>query len=119
MMNIEHTIRDVKGKQITVMAKGTVVINNAQDFLDTVFNLPSSVIVLHEENLHPDFFELRTGLAGDILQKVVNYKLQLGIVGDFKKYQSKSLRDFIYESNKTNIIVFTNTVDEAIARLSN
>jgi hypothetical protein len=119
MTNKEHSIRDVKGKQITVIAKGTVVINNAQDFLDTVFNLPSSVIVLHEENLHPDFFELRTGLAGDILQKVVNYKLELGIVGDFKKYQSKSLRDFIYESNKTNTIVFTNTVDEAIARLSN
>jgi hypothetical protein len=119
MMNIEHDMRDIKGKQITVIAKGTIVINNAQDFLDTVFNLPSSAIVLHEENLHPDFFELRTGIAGDILQKVVNYKMQLGIVGDFKKYESKSLRDFIYESNKTNIIVFVNTVDEAITRLSN
>jgi hypothetical protein len=119
MMNTEHDIREVKGKQFTVIAKGTVVINNTQEFLDTVFNLPSSAIVLHEENLHPDFFELRTGIAGDILQKVVNYKMQLGIVGDFKKYQSKSLRDFIYESNKTNIIVFVNTVDEAITRLSN
>jgi hypothetical protein len=44
--------------------------------------------------------------------------MSLGIVGDFSLYQSKSLRDFIYESNKSNRIVFVSTLEEALDRLS-
>ena len=68
-------------------------------------------------NLHPDFFNLRTGLAGDILQKFSNYKVQLAIVGGFSKYQSKSFRDFIYESNKSKLIFFVPDIDSAVLAL--
>ena len=36
------------------------------------------------------------------------------IVGDFKDIRSKSLRDFIYESNKTGQIVFKENIEEII-----
>lgn len=64
------------------------------------------------------FFDLKTGLAGDILQKFSNYNIKLAILGNFKNEQSKSLNDFIYESNKTGRINFVETFDEAVNSLS-
>jgi hypothetical protein len=37
-------------------------------------------LVLTEEDLGPDFYDLRTGLAGELFQKVVNYRGRLAIV---------------------------------------
>lgn len=52
------------------------------------------------------FFILRTQLAGEILQKFINYQAKLAIYGDYTKYTSKPLKDFIYESNKGNDFFF-------------
>ena len=78
----------------------------------------SSKIIIHEKNIVPDFFDLKTGLAGEILQKFSTYQVHLAIVGNFDKYSSKSLRDFIYESNKYGRINFVESVTEAMAKLS-
>jgi len=81
-------------------------INVTQDALDLMGNLGSSdctKIIIQERNLHKDFFNLKTGLAGDILQKFSNYRVKLAIIGDFSKYKSKSLQDFIRECNKGNM----------------
>ena len=63
-------------------------------------------IIIHEKNITPKFFDLRTKIAGEILQKFAQYQMPLIIVGDFSKYQSKSLNDFIFESNKSKQINF-------------
>ena len=69
-------------------------------------------------SLHPDFFDLKTRFAGEILQKFSNYDVKLAIVGDFSKYSSKSLRDFIYESNKGKLIFFADNLNTALMKLS-
>ncbi|WP_353721086.1 DUF4180 domain-containing protein [Dyadobacter sp. 676] len=75
-------------------------------------------VILHEQNITPAFFELKTGIAGEILQKFATYKMRLAIVGDFAHYESKSLRDFIFESNKGKQINFLPTVEEAVVKLA-
>lgn len=55
---------------------------------------------------HPDVFDLKTKIAGDIFQMVVNYQLRLAIIGDFSNHDSKSLQDFIRESNRRKQIIF-------------
>ena len=45
--------------------------------------------------------------------KCSNFRIRLAIVGDFSEYTSKSLEDFIYESNKGNLVYFTNDLDSA------
>jgi hypothetical protein len=75
-------------------------------------------IIIDKKNIIPDFFTLSTGIAGEILQKFTNYDCQLAIVGDFSKYPSKSLKDFIYESNKTGKISFVASLDEALKKLT-
>ena len=37
-------------------------------------------LVLDERDLAPDFFDLKTGLAGQVLQKFVNYRTKLAII---------------------------------------
>jgi hypothetical protein len=75
-------------------------------------------IILEKINITEDFFKLSTGLAGEILQKFVNYRVRIAIVGDFSSYTSKPLKDFIYESNKVQHVNFVSTEEEAIKRLS-
>jgi hypothetical protein len=115
---MNHILHNINGLQIAEIKVNDTPINSAQQFLDITMNLPADRIVIHKESLDEAFFDLRSGLAGEILQKAVNYRIQLGIVGDYSGYESKSLRDFIYESNKSNKIVFVSTLDEALNRLS-
>ncbi|MDR2065362.1 MAG: DUF4180 domain-containing protein [Prevotellaceae bacterium] len=74
-----------------------------------------SAIIVRKENITDDFFDLSTGIAGEILQKFSNYNIRMAITGDWANVNSKSLKAFIYESNKTKRILFVKTVEEALA----
>lgn len=103
-----------------VTAKG-ITITTAEDGLDIMGSLyfeDIDKIILHQENITPAFFELSTGIAGELLQKFSNYRVRLIIVGDFSVYTGKSIRDFIYESNQGKQVGFVASVAEALKRLS-
>jgi len=81
-------------------------------------NINQTAMVLRKEQIDEPFFRLSTGLAGEVLQKFVNYQMRLATVGDFSGYTSKPLRDFIHESNKGRHFFFAATREEALERLS-
>ncbi|MUT65765.1 DUF4180 domain-containing protein [Paenibacillus sp. NEAU-GSW1] len=64
------------------------------------------------------FFDLSTRIAGEIMQKFVNYQMKAAIVGDFSGYSSQSLKDFMYETNKGSHIFFLPTEQSAIEKFS-
>jgi hypothetical protein len=118
---MEIKVHNVNGSRIAELVSEEVIINTTDDGLDLMGNLyyqGFDKILIHEENLTPDFFDLKNGIAGEILQKFSNYRVRLAIVGDFSKYTSKSVNDFIYESNKVKQIVFVGSVTDAIRILS-
>lgn len=92
-------------------------ITTLDDFLDILASSPSPTIVLDAASLPEAFFELRTGIAGEYLQKISTYRRRLAILGDFTSTKSRALRDFIYESNATGQVVFAPSMEEAIALL--
>lgn len=115
-------LNQVNGVDITEVFSENIVINEIQDALDLMAEsnyMGAGKIILYKMNINPDFFDLKTGFAGEILQKFSNYKVKLAIIGDFSSFTSKSLRDFIHESNKHGHINFVSTIDEARERLSN
>lgn len=118
-MKIEtHNIKDINIAEVISEAN---VINKVEDGIDLLGNLyyqGFDRIIIYEKNITPEFFDLKTGIAGEILQKFSNYRVQLAIVGDFSKYNSKSLNNFIYESNKGRLINFVSTLSEALGVLS-
>lgn len=108
------------GRKIAEIIPGSDLITGPDDILDFMAEArlnDSDRIIIHDKSLNSDFFDLKTRVAGEILQKFSNYRMRLAIVGDFSSFKSKSLRDFIRESNRTGTINFVGTVDEALLRL--
>ncbi len=94
------------------------VIKDAQSALDLLmavkYEARTKNIVIDKKLITEDFFILSTGLAGEILQKYINYGGRIAIFGDYSHYTSKPLHDFIYESNKGKDVFFVSSETEAI-----
>jgi hypothetical protein len=101
----------------TVLAEVTGMrVNDTQDALDILANCGyqgAEAVILQAEDLAADFFDLKTGMAGEVLQKFSNYRMRLAIVGDFAQYTSKSLQDFIRESNQSGRVLFVSDTEAA------
>ena len=110
------------GITCAVVNSNEIVITDAQSALDVLmsakYDIGTKNIVLDKEKIVEDFFILSKGLAGEILQKYVNYGGRIAIYGDYSHYTSKPLKDFIYESNKGKDVFFVATQDEAIEMLT-
>lgn len=110
------------GVEIAVIEAKDIIISDAQSALDLMatvrYNNHCDRIAVPKSAVVEDFFVLSTGIAGDILQKFINYRCKLAVFGDYSHYNSEPLRDFIYESNKGSHIFFTETEDEAIKKLA-
>lgn len=119
-MQIEsHLLGNTKIAEIT---SDELIIKSAEDGLELLGNLyfqGFDQILIREINITPDFFDLKNGIAGDLLQKFSNYRIRLAIVGDFSKYPGKSIHDFIYESNKSGLIHFADSITSALKWFSN
>ena len=114
-MNIEMKKRTAIVREPGVLITGG---SSAMDLLAAVrYETGRSALVLFKEQLDESFFRLSTGLAGEVLQKFVNYQMKLAIVGDFSRYTSKPLQDFIRESNEGRQICFQPSEEAALAWL--
>ncbi len=105
-----------------VIQSSDAVIADAQSALDVLmtanYEFGTKNIVIDKKLLAEDFFVLSTGLAGEILQKYINYGGRIAIFGDYSHYTSKPLKDFIYESNNGKDVFFVATEEEAIDMLT-
>ena len=114
MKLIAHRAGD---RTIVEVVADTVVLRTEQDVLDLMataqYEHRAEALALHAHNLADDFLDLRTGLAGAVLQKISNYRFRLAVLGDFSNVASRALRDFIGESNRSGQVVFAASVDEA------
>lgn len=82
--------------------------NDALEVIGEALGQQAALVVIPVARLAPDFFRLRTGFAGAMLQKFTNYNLRVAIVGDISAYTEKSLplRDFVHESNRRGQVRF-------------
>lgn len=81
---------------------------DASDLVGEAFSAEARLVVVPVERLSDDFLRLSSGLAGEVLQKFVNYGLKIAILGDVSAASAASgpLRDFIYESNRGKSVWF-------------
>ena len=119
-MNIEYV--NVNGTEIAVVSGEAAEVTTPQAALDLAMTVKyetgGSLLAIDKRVLGEDFFVLSTGVAGEILQKFVNYHVKAAVFGDYSRYTSKPLRDFIHESNKGRHFFFAATREEALERLS-
>lgn len=110
------------GVEIAVVTGAEPVITDAASALDLAmtvrYETGAERIAIDKSVIAEDFFILSTGLAGEILQKWINYHIKAAVWGDYSRYTSKPLRDFIYESNQGKDFFFVETQEEALERLA-
>lgn len=108
--------------EVAVVKSEEVLLTDAQSALDLVMTVKYETgctnIAVNKEAVVNDFFVLSTCLAGEVLQKFINYGVRFAIYGDFSKYTSKPLKDFMYESNKGKDFYFQPTASFAVDKLS-
>ena len=118
-----NQVQELHGKRALVCAADGPLLRKGQDASDLISEARSAdatIAVLPTARLDPAFFDLKTGIAGEMVQKFVNYGLKVAIVGDTSELaaKSKALHDFIYESNRRGSVWFLTNQQELDERLS-
>ena len=115
MTEIEKRMNDERysmhGVRILHCAADGPLLNSDRDALDVIGSAHSAraeLVVIPVSRLGDAFFALKTRVAGEILQKFVNYNLRLAILGDINRHleASDALRDFVYETNRRRQVWF-------------
>lgn len=77
-------------------------------------------IVIPAKRLDGDFFRLKTGIAGAMLQKFVTYQFRVAIIGEISERveESSVLRDFVRECNRGSHFWFLENYDQLDQRLN-
>jgi hypothetical protein len=90
-----------------------------RDLVEEALSERASVVAVPVERLDAAFFALRSGLAGELIQKVLNYRLKFAVVGDISSYvqASDALRDFVIECERGSDIIFASDEEELARRL--
>lgn len=92
----------------------------ATDIIGDAYPSQATLLVIPVERLGADFLTLSTRVAGEVIQKFVNYGCQLAIVGDISQAvaASDALRDFVRESNRGRHVWFVDDLEALGAKLA-
>ena len=90
------------------------------DLIGELYGSGAKLVAAPLARLGPDFLRLSSGVAGHVLQKLVNYHFQIAVLGDVSAAVSKSapLRDFVRESNRGTTVWFVEDLAALEDRLS-
>ena len=112
----------VAGVRVLIVDAGGPPIASERDGADLIGDAigeGADWLAIPVARLSDDFLKLSTGLAGEILQKAVNYRISVAIVGDIaaRVAASKPLNDFVVESNRGRHVWFVDDLDALRTRL--
>ena len=112
---ISHAIGKTAVAEVAANDMLLTVPEDVNDLLGNAYYQGFDGMIISADKISPRFFDLKTRLAGEILQKFSTFRMRLAIVGDFSVFPSESLKSFIYESNRGNLIHFSPTIADALA----
>ena len=119
-MRIEYIKEN--GVTIAVVTGEEKVVTDAASALELAmsakYETGADRLAIDKRVIAEDFFILSTGMAGEILQKFINYHVKAAIWGDYTRYAGKPLKDFICQSNKGGDFFFVETKEEAVRKLA-
>jgi hypothetical protein len=112
-----HRTMTISGRTTLVLSEEgpkIAVPSDASDVVGEAVGLQAEMVVIPLARLSPAFFDLRSGLAGEVTQKFVNYRIRLVFLGavDAEMEASKAFRDYVREANRSRHISFAKTIEE-------
>jgi hypothetical protein len=93
---------------------------DATDIIRAAWGYQAKLVAMQADWLGDDFFRLSTRVAGEVVQKLLDYGLRVVIVGDIsaRVAASDALRDWVRECNRGRQVWFVNDLDELGRRLA-
>ncbi|TDC59673.1 DUF4180 domain-containing protein [Micromonospora sp. KC207] len=114
-------VRELAGVPVLVCDPDGPLVATEQDALDLIGAafLSATVVAVPASRLSEEFFSLGTRFAGEVMQKFVNYRLRLAVIGDVSGHlaASPALRALVHESNRADHVWFLPDLDALDARL--
>ncbi len=117
------TIVELNSHRMLAVADGDPVLATVSDFaglLGDAMGEDVRMVAIPAGRLADDFFRLRTGLAGEVLQKFVNYGFKLAIIGDVSRWveESNAFRDLLIELERGTDVYAVPDFESLEARLA-
>lgn len=115
-------LRTIHGTPVWMCPAEGPPVAGEQDALDLIGDAGywgARWVVVPAARFDEAFFRLRTRVAGDIVQKFVNYRMGLVVLGDVSRHTegSSALRDFVRECNRGTQTWFVPTLRDLTDRL--
>jgi Domain of unknown function (DUF4180) len=106
-------------RKMIIAADSGIVIKSLESIPDAIGKCyGADGLLLTEKELSAEFFNLRTGVAGELFQKATNYHLRLAIVLRDPSAYGERFSELIYEHKNHPIIRFFHAEAEARTWLS-
>jgi Domain of unknown function (DUF4180) len=117
------TVRDIGGVRAWLCpAEGPSLAEdrNVSDLIGELFGAGAKLVAIPLDRLGPDFLRLSSGVAGAVLQKLVNYRFRIAVLGNVSAAEAASppLRDFVRESNRGTTVWFVEDLAALEAKLA-
>jgi hypothetical protein len=111
-----RTIQTGSCARITDLTGSDFRIRQPADILELVGAGVGRAILL-DSQLDESFFDISTGVAGEVVQKCMNYGLRLAVITSSLDERSDYFRQFAQESSRHGRFVFVTSLDDALARI--
>ena len=106
-------------RRIIVASDAGISIRSFADISNALGScLGSQGLILTESDLAPEFFDLRSGLAGELFQKFINYNVRVALIVPNPKAYGERFAELAYEHSTHNMIRFVDSEDEATVWLA-
>jgi len=113
---MDGVLKSLSGRHFIDLTASDSKINREGDLneiLSLCYDHNSNIILLDENNLSSDFFNLRTGLAGAAMQKFANYQAKVAILLPPKSEKSVRFKELMYEMSGSNHFRFYDNREDA------
>lgn len=117
------TTIELNGHRMLAVEAADAALETARDFSDLIGDAMGEgvrMVAIPAERISDDFYQLRTGLAGEVLQKFVNYQMKLAIIGDVSRWTegSRAFHDLLVELERGTDVFFVIDMQALADRLS-
>jgi hypothetical protein len=123
-----ESLRRIQGENVLVCGEEGPPLRGEQEALDLIGQAVflregedrADWVVIPVERFDDGFFQLSTGVAGAILQRLAMYRIRVAVVGDISRYTaaSSAFNDFVFETNRGAQAWFLSTMDDFESRLA-
>jgi PadR family transcriptional regulator AphA len=102
---MNYEIKEIDNKKYIELISTDELINSENDALDLIalcWEHDASAIIIHHTVLSEDFYNLKTKIAGNIIQKFINYGIKAAIIVPKETIQKGRFKEMALETNKGN-----------------